>query len=249
MENHYYINLAQEVLNRWPQAYGALAGGSLLRGQGKPNSDIDMIVLFPNLERGEKWWLRHKGVPFDVFCHDEETLRCFVKEGYDERRPLLLNIMAEAVVLGAAPQLHKWQRYARQALKKPLAVPDKPAWLRWRYALMDRLEDYEDVVCPIEQANIAAQLYGELNDVLCILGKEQQGMGKWRGRLALKADPDQARKLRDCFAADLADPQGKQLLAIGHELLAAMGGRLEVPEVMHAPPDKRCARLRLFGGS
>lgn len=243
----YYIDLARELMHkRWPEAIGGFAGGSILRGQGKPNSDIDLIVLLPQAENGNKWWLREKGVPFDVFCHDEQTLKHFVAQDFSDRRMVLLAIMAEAVLLGDAPVLHKWQRYARAVLRKPLPAMKDDALLFWRYRLMDKLEDYEDVVCELEQAALACILYEELCDVLCYKAGLQRGHGKWRGRMAKRADPVAAWELWQALGADLRHPAGKRLLLLGRALLQKLGGPLVKPEVNAAPAHMRLEKLVLF---
>ncbi len=243
----YYINLARKVMHeRWPQAVGGFAGGSILRGQGKPNSDIDLIVLLPKVERAEKWWLRKQGVPFDVFCHDEHTLKHFVAADFADRRPVLLNIIAEAVLLGDALELRKWQRYARQARQKPLPALDGDERMKWRYRLMDKIEDYEDVACELEQAALACDLYQELCDALCYKAGLQRGHGKWRGRQAKKADPVAAWELWQALGADLRHPAGKRLLPLAKEVLLKLGGPLVKPEVNIAPVHMRQEKLRLF---
>lgn len=245
MEN--YVKLARKLMNeRWPAAIGGFAGGSILRGQGKPNSDIDLIVLLPQVERAEKWWLRKGGVPFDVFCHDEQTLRHFVAADYAERHLVLLNIMAEAVLLGDALELRKWQRYARAVMRKPLPPLDEAERMRWRYRLMDQLDDYEDAKCPLEQAAIACALYELLCDVLCLKANLPLGHGKWRGRLAKQADARAAWELWQALGHDLRHPAGKRLLPLGRALLQNMGGPLAKPEVNPAPALRRQENLRLF---
>lgn len=243
----YYIALARKVLRqRWPEAIGAFAGGSILRGQGKPQSDIDLIVLLPKVERAEKWWLREKGVPFDVFCHDEQTLKHFVAADFADRRLVLLNIMNDAELIGVAPELRKWQRYARAVLRRPLPALDNDERMRWRYRLMDRLEDYEDAACPLEQAAIACELYQELNDVLCLLANIRLGNSKWRGRRAKEANAVVAWELWQAFGHDLRHPAGKRLLPLGKEFLAKLGGPLVKPEVNRAPLHMRQEKLKLF---
>jgi len=245
MEN--YVKLARKVMQeRWPEAIGGFAGGSILRGQGKPNSDIDMVVLLPQGAEAQKWWLRKGGVPFDVFCHDEQTLKAFVAADYADRRNVLLAIMAEAVLLGDAPQLRKWQRYARAVLRKPLPDLPEDEVVFWRYRIMDKLEDYEDVACELEQAALATMLYQELCDVLCYKAGIQRGHGKWRGRQAKKANPVLAWELWQALGHDLRHPQGKRLLPLGHALLKELGGPLVKPEVNKAPLHMRQDKLFLF---
>lgn len=250
MENYRenYVNLARLVMKeRWPEALGGFAGGSILRGQGRPHSDIDLIVLLPAGAQANKWWLRKGGVPFDVFCHDEQTLKAFVAADYADRRSVLLGIMADAVLLGDAPELRKWQRYARAVLCKPLPPMEAGQLLFWRYRLMDRLEDYEDAACALEQATIACELYQELCDVLCYKAGLQCGSGKWKGRQAKKADPVKAWELWQALGHDLRHPRGKRLLPLGHALLRELGGPLVKPELVNnAPAHRRQAKLRLL---
>lgn len=242
------IAIAADLMQkRWPHALGGFAGGSVFRGQGKPLSDIDLIVIMPEKERPQKFWLRHNGMPFDVFCHDEAQLRHFIQVGWKERRPVLLGILAEGVPVPEPNQVvRKWQRYARAVLQRGLPPLQGQELEARRYALMDQLEDYEDAINPAEHKAIAAHLYLMLLDAVCLLGDGQVGNGKWRGRLAEKADAPLVQAIDAAYAADFANPKGRALLVMGDSILARLGGRLDVEICNYGAKEGRRDKLRLF---
>ena len=242
------VNIATDLMqHRWPEALGGFAGGSIFRGQGKPHSDIDLVILLPQQDKPRKYWLRHQDVPFDVFCHDEHTLRHYALQDRQDRRHGLLAIMADGVILPEPkPVFVKWQRYARNVLQKgflPLAQDER---LARRYFLMDCLDDYADATDPAERYTIATRLHTLLLETICLLGDGQLGNGKWLGRLAQKADAPLTHAVNAALAADLANPADFGLLEIGEALLACLGGRLKEEACMEGRAENRKEKLRLF---
>lgn len=239
--------LALKLLNqRWPHAIGAFAGGSIMCGQGKPNSDIDMIVLLPPGEQCHRGWLEYEGVPFDVFAHNPDSLRYYVQNGIDERRPVLANIMADAVLLPARDRrLVRWQQKAKLiAAKGPPPLPHHKLQAM-RYHIMDGLEDYADAGSPDERLVVAAAVYMQLCDALCDIKGVWRGNSKWKARRAKLADVDLAAELADAFEADIAAGKADKLIVAGRKVHALIGGPLQGEWFDMGRKDARLKRLKL----
>lgn len=240
MNRNDYVKLAADLLEeRWPQAIGAFAAGSILRGQGKPNSDIDMVVLLPEGPRQYRGFLWREGMPFDVFVHHPGSLRHYFRQGWRERRPVLQNIIAEAELLPAADRrLWVWQRYARNLLRHGPPPVEEKDWIRRRYFLMSQLDDYADAA-HAERAAIAASLYELLLDALCDRANVWRGCGKWAARWARRADPEMFERIEAARAAGEIDE-------IGREILALIGGPLEEEWLEYGPNEYALEKLRLL---
>jgi hypothetical protein len=173
-----------------------------------------MVVLMPEVNLPCRYWLRVGGLPFDVFVHDEQTLRAYVAKDLAERRPVLLHLMAHAVGLGDTFQLAKWQRYARWRLRQgPLPLTERE-WMLRRYALMTELEDFADTTGP-ERRAVEAKLRQLLFVTLCDVRGHWRGEGKWLARWAYMADAGLAAAI-----------EFEELAIVGLHILDRIGGPL-----------------------
>ncbi len=118
--------LAAERLwrERYPEAQVLFCGGSIVRGEGTPTSDLDVVVVFERVERAWRDSFYFQGYPVEVFAHDHETLAYFVDHDEKRGRPVLSQIVSEALVV---PELdsssQRLQEWARERVKSPRAVP------------------------------------------------------------------------------------------------------------------------------
>ncbi len=75
------MEAAREILStRYAGADSLLLAGSITRGEATATSDLDLVVLFPNLPRSFRESFVHRGWPVDVFAHDEETIEYYFLE-------------------------------------------------------------------------------------------------------------------------------------------------------------------------
>src|ERR1700760_3718231 len=63
---------------RYPSASVGFCGGSVVRGEGFPLSDLDVVVLFEHVANAWRESFYFEGWPVEVFAHDAETLAYFV---------------------------------------------------------------------------------------------------------------------------------------------------------------------------
>ncbi|WP_418336537.1 nucleotidyltransferase domain-containing protein [Rhizobium gallicum] len=70
----------------------AFAAGSIVRGEGTENSDIDLVVVFERLDRVWRESFVDNGLPFEAFVHDPETLNRFFERDLNSSHPLIVNL-------------------------------------------------------------------------------------------------------------------------------------------------------------
>jgi hypothetical protein len=139
--------LAAERLwrERYPEAKVLFCGGSVVRGEGRPSSDLDVVVLFEHIERAWRDSFFFEGWPIEVFAHDNETLAYFFDQDEKQGRPVLAQIVAEALVVpGPNETSERVQARARERLTLPRPRPASDAVERARYAVTDLLDDFRD---------------------------------------------------------------------------------------------------------
>ena len=86
MDQHSFDIAQRFVAAKFPDAECAFVAGSLMRGEGKPHSDIDLVVLYgPDFMAVRREAHVFKGVLIDVFLHNEQAQR----QGCSPRRVCL----------------------------------------------------------------------------------------------------------------------------------------------------------------
>src|SRR5215471_11458146 len=82
------IKITRQILDdRYPGADVIFLAGSLLRGEGTPYSDLDLVVIFEQLPHAWRESFNFQGYPVEAFVHDPETLNYFLFEPSRSSRP------------------------------------------------------------------------------------------------------------------------------------------------------------------
>ncbi|MBX4928930.1 nucleotidyltransferase domain-containing protein [Rhizobium binae] len=226
-------NLAEQVLaaarrcvaNRYAGAAFAYATGSLMRGEGTAFSDIDLVVVFPSLERAWRESFTHEGFPVEAFIHDEETLAHYLHVDAEGGCPIMVNMVATGRIVGAdtgrAGIIQAKAAAVLAAGPKPLAGA---SYDMLRYQVTDLADDLRGKRPPEETAAIAAQLYQKLADLILLGRGAWAGRGKWAPRLMRELDAEVAAEFDVAFSL-AAQGDGGRFLALADRVLASHGGR------------------------
>lgn len=234
------LHTAETILGeRYPDALFAIAAGSILRGEGTPSSDIDLVVLHQRLDGAFRESFEAGGFPVEAFVHDFETLNWFVDQDSAAGHPVLLDMVAGGAVVG--PDIGRGaalQAGARAMLARgpgELSVGRRDGL---RYHITDLLDDLKDARPTAEIRAIAAALHQPLCD-LTLLGRGRwSGKGKWLPRLLGRLDPALAQRFDDAFRLAGAG-QVDALVALARDELDRHGGALFDGDCRDAPPTAR----------
>src|SRR5215813_3511184 len=141
------IKITRQILDeRYPDADVIFLAGSLLRGEGTPYSDFDLVVIFEKLPRAWRESFNFQGYPVEAFVHDPETLEYFFLEvDCASGVPALPQMVVEGVEIPAPNDvsLALKQRAAALIAAGPPAF-DIETEKCWRYAVSDLLDDLRD---------------------------------------------------------------------------------------------------------
>ena len=218
------MDVARElVLELYPDARAAWLGGSVVRGDASPTSDLDITVLHdgPSLRRS----LQYGGWPVELFVHNEKSLRYFADKDQARRQPTMMRLVGESVVLvdtdGSGARLQQEFLAEVSAGPEPLS-PDELNLLR--YTITDLLEDLAGAVGDVRLA-VASVLWQEAARLLLTGSGHWSGTGKGLLREVVAYDvahgTDHASALMDGVRA------GDERLVVAVErILDAYGGRL-----------------------
>ncbi len=212
------------LATRFKGASHLFVAGSILRGDGNAFSDIDMVVLYPRLERAWRESFVFDGFPIEAFVQDPETLAYFLQNDAERGVPVMVDMVANGVIISDAPaEAAAIQQRARQVLAagpKPLSGAPLDAL---RYILTDLADDLRAERPADEIAATAAQLYPRLIDLMLLGRNRWTGNGKWGPRLLRRLDPRLAEAAAEAFRdAVLGKPAA--FLSLTDRELARHGG-------------------------
>ena len=64
---------------RYQGANAIFVTGSVVRGEATAHSDLDLVILFPKVERAYRESFIHKGWPVEAFIHDPRNTSVFLQ--------------------------------------------------------------------------------------------------------------------------------------------------------------------------
>ena len=65
--------------DRYAGPTAVFAAGSIVRGEGTPYSDLDLVVVYPDVACAYRESFRVRNLPVEAFVHDPETLKLFLR--------------------------------------------------------------------------------------------------------------------------------------------------------------------------
>lgn len=226
---------------RYPTARLLFCSGSVVRGEGYPSSDLDLVVLFDHVPNAWRESFLFAGWPVEVFAHDAETLLHFHARDSAEGRPSLVHMIADSMVIPAeSPTSLAIRAWARSVLASP--PPSSAEALRSdRYFLTDLLHDFRDDRPAAELRAIACKLHPQLYNFVLKSRGQWLGAGKSLPRCVERVAPELGQALDWAFDAFFAHGDRSAILGVAQEILAPFGGELFDGFRMDAPATARVA--------
>ncbi|MEZ2222596.1 nucleotidyltransferase domain-containing protein [Rhizobium sp. RCC_161_2] len=219
------LKRTEDVLLRRFTGYAfAFAAGSIMRGEGKSTSDVDLVVVFDKLDVARRESFVEDRVPFEAFVHDPETLSWFFENDMAFGYPIIIHMVASGHILGRdVEQAKSCQAHARKLLDQgapPLSAAKLDAL---RYQITDLLADLSDERSVEDIRAITAQLYQPLADLMLLGRGRWSGKGKWIPRLLKAFDKELFDSFDRSFALAMAGDV-QQLIKFTDTELARTGG-------------------------
>ncbi|MCW2350053.1 hypothetical protein M2333_000710 [Sphingobium sp. B11D3B] len=213
-------------LERFPGADYAFVAGSIMRGEGRAWSDIDLVVVYRALPLAHRESETVDGVPVEMFVHDPSTLAWFMEQDIAKGRPSLLSMVAEGEVIGRRIALGKVLQ-AKVAAR--LAAGPRPlsaeALEDLRYQITDALDDLRGERSRSEKLAIGARLHPLLAELSLRTRDCWNGAGKWLPRQLEAAQPGLSSRYETAFADLFGAGRADAVLQLGEAELARVGGR------------------------
>jgi predicted nucleotidyltransferase len=215
----------QLVLELYPDARAAWLGGSVVRGDAGPTSDLDITVLLDGPPAPRRKSLQYAGWPVELFVHTEKSLRYFADKDQARRQPTMMRLVGESVVLvdidGSGARLQQEYLAEVAAGPQPLSADELDLL---RYTVTNLLDDLSDASGDVRLA-IGSVLWQDAARLLLTGAGHWSGTGK--GLLRELAAYDVAHGTD--YAVALLDgvrATDDRLVGVVERILAAYGGRL-----------------------
>lgn len=214
--------------NRYKGAEAIFVSGSVIRGEATAHSDLDLVVLFPKVDRAYRESFQHKGWPVEAFIHDADTLRYFFKN-VDKNlgRATLAEMVAEGhEIPGANTATDEMKSLARVTLQEgPPALTEEEIQDR-RYHISELLDDMREPRNRQELVASATLIYNELADYYFRIGRGWTSSGKAIMKRMKRQDPAFARKFGEAFDELFSTGKSRRVIDLAEELMAPQGGCL-----------------------
>lgn len=216
------------VENRYPGCVAAFLAGSVVRGEGTPTSDLDLVIVTEQDPEAPYRYSEQVGRwPVEFFVHTPTSLQDFFQKDMAERRPSLLQMCREGIILQASDQRAREIQTQCEAL---LAAGPPPLSLtterNMRYHLSDLLEDFKGADQRAELLLIAAELAETAAELWLAHHRHWSGRGKWLHRAMLRADPKTAQIFHQALESYYAQADKIALQQFAEAVLTLVGGPL-----------------------
>jgi hypothetical protein len=223
------IDTAQAIAaDRFPDAAIVFAAGSLVRGEGTPSSDIDLVVVHRHIEAAYRESFRYGAYPVEAFVHDPETLNYFFFEvDRPAGVPSLPCMVTEGIEVPGPNDLSQQLKTLAQTLLDAGPPPlSKESRDRLRYTISDTVDDLRYPRSADEVMATGSVLYGELADYYLRTRGMWSAKGKALPRALQRADTHMAKRFSDCFADLMVRQDATTAIKLCEDLLASDGGFL-----------------------
>ena len=149
---------------RYAGASIVFAAGSIVRGEGTTYSDLDLVVVYPALERAYRESFRFDRYPVEAFVHDPETLNYFFLE-LDRASgvPALPQMVLEGIEIpGPSDLSRELKRRASAVIEMGPPALSSEDERRLRYSISDLVDDLREPRSNQELLGTGARLFEEL---------------------------------------------------------------------------------------
>ena len=205
----------------------ALLCGSVARGEARPHSDLDLLIITGDDEPfGRRTYQAH-GWLIEIFAgsfgHFQEKLQPHARR----RNPSFAAMLAGAVILRDRDDRARSLIGRAEALlvagPAPLSADELE---QFRYELSDWLDDLADCTSSTEALFVVPDLIAKAAELLLLLRGRWSGARRWLYRALAGLDDDLARQLLSAAERFYRSGDRDDLVTAVDAILALVGGRL-----------------------
>jgi len=215
----------------WRERYGqsrvVFLGGSVIRGDATPASDLDIVVVYERLPNAYRESFMRGGWPVEAFVHDPGSLEEFFERDRLRGVPSLMSMVWEGLEVPEASEFSEGlKRRARELLEAGPPPWDEEELTLRRYRLTDWVDDMRFPRSGEELVATGAWLYQDAAEFYFRTRGMWSAHSKTIPRRLRAADADFAARFLRAFDALFAEKRPDPAIALVEELLEPFGGLL-----------------------
>jgi hypothetical protein len=238
--------VAQAIFaHKYPDASVIFLAGSIVRGEGTPFSDLDLVVIFDKLPAAYRESFYFQGFPIEAFVHDPETLNYFLCEvDRTSGVPSLAQMILEGVEIPKSTELSQsLKEIAASAMElRPPKLSEEEV-RKLRYNITNLADDIRQPRSKAELVASGAEIYEALADYYFRVNNLWSARGKSIPKVLAQTDEELSLRYCAAFEELFVDGKSEKVVALAEEILNPSGGflfdghRLEAPAGYRKPLD------------
>lgn len=211
---------------RYSGAHVMFLAGSVLRGEGTPSSDLDIVVVFDRLPHAYRESFFYETWPVEAFIHDPETINYFFSEvDRPSGHPALAQMVLEGVEIPAASEFSGSLKRSAAALLEAGPPPlDEEALRKAGCFITDVVDDIRHPRTREELFASGARLYEVMADFYFRSRNLWSAKGKTIPRRLRQVDEAFYTRFCGAFDALFIEARPQPVIALAEELLRPHGG-------------------------
>ncbi|NTU50080.1 MAG: nucleotidyltransferase domain-containing protein [Desulfobulbaceae bacterium] len=227
-------------LSRYKGAEFCIAAGSIITGNGTTLSDLDLVVIYPQLESAYRESFYFADMPIETFVHDYETIQAFMDTDYEESHASIIHMIVTGIAIPKESAASaKLKKYASVLLEQGPQVYDPHKHGALRYAVTDLIDDLRGDRPNDERRAILYALYPKIGELALRHSGKFISSGKHLARKLKEHCPSILSDLETIM--DAAHSKGLESKHIDQleNIVKASGGLLFEGYHQKAPKEKR----------
>ena len=221
------LKSASEIqAQHYANATVVLLAGSVVRGEATQHSDLDLVIIYDELDQARRESFCHNGWPVEAFIHDPKTLEYFFRNvDLPSGVPSLPAMVADGV------EVSEPNKTATEikALARLILVEGPPVWTaedrnNSRYAITDMIDDISTPRSVHELQASLVYLYPAMSDHYFRSRGLWAAKGKSIPRKLASFDLEFAQRFTSAFDAAWTSADTNKVIQLSVELLEPDGG-------------------------
>lgn len=236
------LQVIREIFDRrYPEASVIFLAGSIIRGEGTPFSDLDLVVVFDHLPAAYRESFYFQSYPIEAFVHDRETLNYFLREvDRPSGIPSLAQMILEGIEIPKANDLSRsLKQLATTVMQSGPPELSEEDVRKLRYDITSLVDDIRQPRSKDELVGSGTELYEALANYYLRTNKLWSAKGKSIPRILRQANAELCLRYSAAFDELFAHGHPETVIALAEEILTPGGGFLFDGHKLQAPADWR----------
>ena len=237
------VRIAKEICcGKYPDATVTFLAGSIVRGEGTPYSDLDLVVIFDELPNAYRESFYFQDYPVEAFVHDPETLHYFIERERVAGLCIMAQMVSEGIELPETCALSQsLKEFAHSVISAQPPELSEEDLRKARYNITNLIDDIRSPRSKEEAVASGTLLYESLANCYLRINNLWEAKGKTIPRKLKLADSEFCLRFCGGFQKLFAGGETEEVIALSEEILEPIGGFLFEGHKLNAPPDNRKA--------